>query len=99
MKEFIFDKVVTYSCNFTKTKFFQRFFQGLCQKCWWLLLLLDKNSTYYESSIKQIPPRQFSILINGGGLRENDLHETSTRTTLIEQTLTVRGTPCISFPC
>ena len=30
---------------------------------WWLLLLLDKNSRYFERCIKQTTPRQFSILI------------------------------------
>ena len=37
---------------------------------------MDENSRYYERFIKQIPPRQFSILINDSDLREIDLHET-----------------------
>ena len=59
----------------------------------WLLLLLDENSRNYGRCIKQTLPQQFSILINESGLREIDLHETSERTALIEQTLAVRGTP------
>ena len=47
--------------------------------------------------IKQTPARQFSILINDSDLREIDLHETSKRTDLTEQTLAVHGTPC--FTC
>ena len=41
-----------------------------------------KNTSYYAT-----PRRQFSILINNSDLRETDLHQTSKRTTLIEQTL------------
>ena len=49
-------------------------------RLWWLLLLLDKSSRYYEHFIKQTTPRQFSILINDSHLREINLHETSKRT-------------------
>ena len=61
---------------------------------WCLLLLLDKNSRYYERWIKQIAPWQFSILINDSDLRETDLHEISKITVPTKQTLVVRRTPC-----
>ena len=51
-----------------------------------MLLVLDRNSR-----------RQFPIRINDSDLREIDLHETSNRAALIEQTLVVRETPCYIF--
>ena len=74
------------TCNFTK-KFPRQIFSRTLLKLskllfwrvslWWVLLLLDKNSRYYEPCIKQPPLRQFSILINDSDLRKIDLHETS----------------------
>ena len=57
--------------------------------------LLYKRST--QHCIKQNRPRQFSILINDSDLRKIDFHKTSKRTTLIEQALLVRRTPCLIF--
>ena len=39
-------------------------------KLWRLLLLLDKNSRYYERCIKQTRPRKFSILIKDSDLAD-----------------------------
>ena len=58
-------------------------------RLWWLLLLLDKISRYYEHCNKQTPPKQFPILINDSDSRESDLHENLKRKALIEQTLVV----------
>ena len=76
-----------------KNKLLHRFLQGLksqnshsAEHAFGGCLLLCKNNRHYERCIKQTPPIQFSILINDNDLRETDLHETSKRTALVEQT-------------
>ena len=50
---------------------------------------LSKTQFSPLSLLKHTAPRQFSIFINDSDLRGTDLHETSKRTALIEQTLVV----------
>ena len=95
-------------CKFTKkqtpTHIFSRTLLKLSKflfyraSLWWLLLLLDKNSSYYERciTVNKLPNKTiFDFNQWLPFLREIDLHETSERTALIEKTLVVRGTSCI----
>ena len=76
-------------CNFTKkeasSQIFSRTLLKLSKRLLRragpsrLLLLLDKNSRYYERCIKQTPPGQFFILINDSDLREIGSHKISNR--------------------
>ena len=96
-------------CNITKkqipSQIFSRNLVKLSKRLfcrwsiWWLLLFLDKNSKYYESCIKQTPPRQLSILFNDSDLREIDLHRISKRIVLKEKVLGFRRIPCLSWLC
>ena len=76
-------------CNFTKkeasSQIFSRTLLKLSKRLLRragpsrLLLLLDKNSRYYERCIKQTPPGRFFILINDSDLREIGSHKISNR--------------------
>ena len=70
------------------------------------IIIKNYNSMFCKQPSATLPlyiiiyhytPRQFLILINDSDLRETDLHETSKRKTLTEQTVVVREVPCFLF--
>ena len=100
MKEFVFIRLWATVRNLTKKQTTSKTFSKTLLKLlkllfcraslWWLLLFLDKNSK--DSSSKTV--LDFN---NDSNLTEIDVHETSKRTTLVEQTLFVRVTPCLNY--